>query len=291
MTQVRGVRVGGEFWRFTGPRALTSVIQMAMQRLDIVLVGALAGAAPAAVYAAATRFIVVGQMGNNAISMAAQPGLAVAIGQEDRAGTNDIYQTSTAWLMALTWPLYLTLILFGDTFLNVFGGGYAAGADVVLLLSVAMLVATGFGMVDMLLSMAGHTSWNLGNAVFALVVQIGVDLVLIPTHGVVGAAIGWSAAIVARNAAALIQVAVALRLHPFGVATSVSAGICLFSYGAVAAASKMVLGDGLVPTAASLAVSTTSFATCLWLFRKPLRLRALASLRGRATVSNHSGTA
>jgi len=64
---------GREFWRFSAPRALTSVMQMLMQRFDIVLVGALAGAVDAAIYAAATRFVVVGQLGTNALTLAAQP--------------------------------------------------------------------------------------------------------------------------------------------------------------------------------------------------------------------------
>src|SRR6266496_1821887 len=39
------------FWRFTGPRALASVAQLALQRVDVLLVAALGGLVPAAVYA------------------------------------------------------------------------------------------------------------------------------------------------------------------------------------------------------------------------------------------------
>lgn len=280
VVQARETGQSREFWRFTTPRAATGVIQMAMQRLDIVLVGALAGAVPAAVYFATTRFIVVGQMGNNAISLAAQPSLAVAIGRQDRAETKDIYQTSTAWLMILTWPLYLSLALFGGTFVSVFGSGYGEGTDVLQLLSLAMLVATGFGMVDMLLSMAGHTSWNLGNAMLALAIQVGLDIALIPSHGILGAAIGWSAAIVTRNAAALLQVGFALRLHPLGRATSTCAGLSLACYGVVAGALKLLLGGGLVAAVESLGVATICFVLGLWLFRGPLRLAVLLGVRG-----------
>ena len=129
-----------EFWRFTIPRALTGVVQAASQRLDIVLVAALAGPAAAAVYAAASRFIVVGQMGNNAISLAAQPPLSLALARGDRPEVNHIYQLSTAWLMIITWPLYLMLTVFGGLLLNVFGSGYGSGGAVLLVLSGAMSV-------------------------------------------------------------------------------------------------------------------------------------------------------
>src|SRR5215469_2890185 len=63
------------FWKFTAPRSLASLAQIVVQRADIVLVGVLRGPIDAAIYTAATRFLVAGQLGNAAISMAAQPQL------------------------------------------------------------------------------------------------------------------------------------------------------------------------------------------------------------------------
>ena len=68
-----------EFWSFTAPRSLASMAQMTMQRLDIVLVAALSGPRSAAVYAAATRFVVLGQLARTAVSLAVQPQLAAEL--------------------------------------------------------------------------------------------------------------------------------------------------------------------------------------------------------------------
>ncbi len=268
-----------EFWRFSGPRALTSVVQVAMQRLDIVLVGALAGAVQAAIYAAATRFIVAGQMGTNAISNAAQPKLAETLARDDHTAVHHIYETSTAWLMAATWPLYLIFTLFGERLLQVFGHGYDVGASVMVLLSLSMLVGTGFGMVDMVLAMAGHTSWNLGNAVLALSVQIGLDLWLIPAHGVLGAAIGWSAAIVVRNVAALIQMFLAMGLHPFGRATATCAAINLLAFGVIPAAIRLSWGTTWPALLAGLVLGGGVYVLALRRFRGVLQIGALRALR------------
>ena len=159
--------MAAEFWRFTAPRAMSSVIQTAMQRFDIVLVGAMAGASAAAVYAAATRFVVAGQMGQQAISLAAQPRIAETLAEHDHDGANQVYTVSTAWLMLVTWPMYLMFMVFGGPLLHIFGKGYDAGTSVLLLLAISMIIATGCGMVDQVLSMAGHTSWNLINVIVA----------------------------------------------------------------------------------------------------------------------------
>src|SRR5690606_33429882 len=58
--------IGLAFWRYTGPRALASWLQLALQRLDIVLVAGIAGPLAAALYTVAGRFIVVGQLTNQA---------------------------------------------------------------------------------------------------------------------------------------------------------------------------------------------------------------------------------
>ena len=132
-----------EFWRFTAPRSLATLAQIVIQRLDIVLVGVLRGPAEAAVYTAATRFLVAGQLGNAAISMAAQPRFTELFAVGDRRGANTVYQTTTAWLVVLTWPLYLLAMIYAPAVLAVFGHAYHAGTAVMLILGFAMLVATG----------------------------------------------------------------------------------------------------------------------------------------------------
>jgi O-antigen/teichoic acid export membrane protein len=273
--------VGRPFWRFTLPRALTSVIQMLMQRFDIVLVGALSGAVPAAIYAAATRWVVVGQLGTNALSLASQPQFAEKLATHDHRATNELYQISTAWLILVTWPLYFTLILFAKPLLSIFGSGYSSGEHVILLISLSMLLATGLGMVDTVLSMAGHTSWNLANAVVALGVQLGLDIWLIPSHGIIGAAIGWTSAIAVRNIAAVTQVGIALRFHPVARGTVTAAGLTALCYLGLAGASRVVVGATPLGLLAGLLVGTVVFAAGLWNLRGVLRLEALSTMRRR----------
>jgi O-antigen/teichoic acid export membrane protein len=272
---------GREFWRFTAPRAAASVAQMAMQRLDIVLVAALAGAVPAAVYTAATRFLVVGQTGQRAVSLAVQPRIGEALAVHDIALAKQLYRVSTTWLMLVTWPTYLIFIFFGERLLGVFGHDYGAGRDVLLLLSSVMLFATGCGMVDMVLNMAGRTSWNVMNVALSLGVQIGVDLWLIPEHAILGAAIGWAAGIVLANLVPLLQIGITLGLHPFGRTTVVAATLTVACFGAVPAVLVLVLGEGWWSLASSLLVGGCAYAGALWRCRHTLHLTELATVRRR----------
>lgn len=270
-----------EFWMFSGPRALASVGQVAMQRLDIVLVGALAGVPQAAIYAAATRFLVVGQMGNRAISLATQPRLGVALARDDKHAANHLYQIATAWLMLVTWPLYLLFIVFGAILLQVFGKGYDAGVAVLVVLACSMLLATGCGMVDMVLNMAGRTSWNLFNVMLALAVNLGLDLWLIPIHGVLGAAVGWACAIAVGNLVALSQVGFVLRLHPLGRATGTVAVLAVISFGVIPGVLRLWLGASWTALALAVLLGAAAYAGAVWKARHILELTALRHIRRR----------
>ncbi|SDX86497.1 Membrane protein involved in the export of O-antigen and teichoic acid [Modestobacter sp. DSM 44400] len=280
--------VAGPFWSFTWPRTISSVAQFALQRLDVIMVAALRGPAEAAVYTAATRFLVVGQLGAQAISSAAQPQLGEALARDDRAAANQVYRTATAWLVLITWPLYLMAAFFASSLLRVFGDGYSTGAEVVVVLALAMVVATGCGMVDMLLTMGGRTSWNLGNTLLALTVNIGLNLWLIPQLGILGAALAWAAAILVNNLVPLAQVGLVLGLHPFSAATARAALVTVTCFGAVPAGVLMLGLTSWAALAVSVAAGTALYAGALWWSRDVLQLGLLSAVRRPRPVQEES---
>jgi O-antigen/teichoic acid export membrane protein len=272
------------FWQFTTPRGIASLAKITLQRIDIVLVAIMMGPAQAAVYTAATRFLVVGQLGNTAISMAAQPRFTELFALGDRRSANVVYQVTTAWLVLLTWPLYLLAVVYGPEVLTVFGHSYRAGADVMLILGVTMLLATACGQVDMVLITTGRSSWSLINGLLAVVVNVSLDLVLIPRYGITGAAIGWAIAIMVTNLMPMAQLASSIHLQPFGRGTLLAAGLSVASFGAVPLAIRSVIGGGLAGLAAGVAAGCVVEAAGLWRFRGALRLSAMpgvSSIRSR----------
>lgn len=266
----------GEFWRFSGPRAVAGVAQMALQRLDIVLVASLLGPVPAAVYTAATRVLVLGQLSNQAISSAVQPRLGALLATEDTDAANTVYRAATAWLVLLNWPLYLLTILFAPAVLGLFGAGYAEdGTTVAVVLGTAMLLASACGMVNLVLIMAGRSTVNLGNALLALGVNVAVDLLLIPAMGLPGAAIGWAAAIAVSNLVALAQIQRSHGLHPFGRGTLMAMALAMACFGVLPGGARLVLGSGLGPLLCTALVGTLCYAAVAYRWRTPLGLDVL----------------
>ncbi|HCT81380.1 MAG TPA: multi antimicrobial extrusion protein MatE [Micromonosporaceae bacterium] len=267
--------LGRAFWRFTAPRALASCAQTALQRVDVLMVASLAGLVPAAAYAVAGRFIVVGQLANGAISQAVQPRLAEMLSVDDRAGANRLYQLATAWLVLVSWPLHLMVLDYADFYLSVFGPSYVSAVPAVRVLAVAMLIATGCGMVDIVLSMAGRTTWNLMNVLIALTTMVAIDLYLIPRLGALGAAIGLAAAVTVNNLLPLAQLGWSMRLHPFGPATRTAMLLAMLSFGVVPWLTRQI-GFGLL---AGPICGLVVYATGLRLFSGRLELAVILAAR------------
>lgn len=269
----------GPFWRYSGPRALSGLAQMVVQRLDIVLLGALRGLSEAALYTAATRFLALGQLSGQALSTAVQHRLAEQLAREDRAAAGRLYQAATGWLVVLAWPAYLLFASFAGPMLALFGSGYDAGRKVTVFLALMMLVATGCGMVDTVLNMAGKTAWTFYNALAGTVVNVLANVLLIPRYGIMGAAVAWSASILITNLVPLAQLYRSFRLHPFGPGTLTGAGLALACFGVPSLVLHVVTEPGVVALLVVAALGAVVYAAAVWRLRRVLQLDSLQSLR------------
>lgn len=269
----RSPRLTADFWRYTTPRAVTNVLQTMLKRSDIVLVAALRSPAEAALYTAATRFVVFGQLAVQALQQALGPQLSALFAREQHDEAQTVYQTVTSWSMALAWPIYLGCAVFAPELLGFFGAGYADAAVVVVVLSLAMLFATGAGSVDTVLLMSGRSWLSLANVSVALTLNVGLNLVLIPRLGIAGAAYSWAAAIVVRNLLPLLEVRYLLDMSPLGKGTvwvGVSAAGCL----GVLPGALAVLDAPLAATVAAFALGLAAYLALLWAGRERIELAA-----------------
>jgi O-antigen/teichoic acid export membrane protein len=264
-----------EFWKFTTPRAIANTAQNILQSVDVVLVAAIRGPREAAIYTAATRFLVIGQLGGVAISRGSQARFTELFTHGDRRGANVVYRATTAWLVMLLWPMFLLAVIFGPLVLAVFGRGYGTGDIVMVILGLSMLLATVCGQVDMVLITAGRSSWSLLNGLLTVGINVGVDLALIPHYGITGAAIGWAIAIAVSNLMPLIQLALVFRLHPFGRGTIIACVLSAVSFGVLALAVRYTLGDSVAGLSVAVVAGCVVYLAGLWRFRDVLRLPSM----------------
>jgi O-antigen/teichoic acid export membrane protein len=279
-------QLAAQFWRFAAPRGLAGIFQVTVLWLDVLLVGALRSTSEAGVYAAASKLAMVGTLATEAVRIAIAPQISGLLTRRENARAERLYQVATWWIMTLCWPLYLGLVVFGPVVLRIFGAEFVAGGTALLILSLAMLVDLSTGNVTVMLLMGGKSSWNLLNALGALLLNVGLNLLLVPRIGIAGAALAWAASIVFENLAAIIELRYLLRLNPFGRGWWLAAGQSALCFAGIGLLLSGLLGRSLLSLVATALVAAPLYLWLVWRSRGVLQLDALReaiSARGGRT--------
>ena len=271
-----------DYWRFTVPRAAARICQYALRRVDVVLVAVLAGPREAAVYTVVSRFITVGSVGVQAVQQVAQPKLGELLELQDRPRAQEVFRTSTIWLVVASWPVFVIFGVYATVVLHAMGHGYVHGAVALIVLCAAQLVIVATGPVDIGLVMTGRSGLSLANQVASLVIDVVLCFALVPQWGVAGAAIAKAVSLLVNNLVASVQVYMQQRLHPLGRGLAVAGIGCLVSIGGCALATRIIFGQSLAGMALGLAAGVAAYLAICAHEREALRLDTLvASLRGR----------
>ena len=278
LLSARSRELAAEFWAFTGPRAFQATFQVTVLFLDVLIVGALASTYQAGIYSAVSKLAILGAFALEGNRLAIGPQLSAMLGRQEHDRAAELYQTATRSLVLITFPLYLVLAIFPAVILGIFGPRYTTGASALAVLCLAMLINLGTGNITVVLLMGGKSSWSAINAGVALIANIGLNLLLVPRFGILGAAIAWSVSIAIDNIAAMIEVRWIMGLAPFGTGSWLAVAITLICFGTTGIAARLILGQTVPALAAALPTGMVCYALMLYVNRSPLHLADLTAV-------------
>ncbi|HSL47021.1 MAG TPA: flippase [Anaerolineales bacterium] len=186
--------------------------------VQTILLGSLSTIANVGIFSVVAQVNQIGQMLYTAVTAAARPMIAELHDRDEREQMGRLYQTTTNWVMMVNLPVFLIMVLFPVPILSIFGKSFIDGASALIILAFANFVNIGTGMCGAIIEMTGYTKLKLINTSIRMVSSIGLNLVLIPAWGLVGAAVAALAVEVIVNSIILLQVWMLFRLAPYNKA-------------------------------------------------------------------------
>ena len=163
-------------------------IQMINARVDILMVGSLMGAEPAGLYTVANRGAQLVLLVYFAVNAPLAPTIATLWTQKDLNRLQDVVRKATRITFLGSLPIAAVLILGGRWFLLIFGEAFVAGLPALIVLCLAELVLIYFGAVGTVLMMTGHERQAAAGAAVSALLNIALNIALIPKYGMIGAA-------------------------------------------------------------------------------------------------------
>ena len=202
--QVPGAR---EFWSHATPRGFAGTLSMAVDRLGVVLVAGLGSAEAAGAWTAITRLLGICLRVVHAMSQALNAKLPALLAAGRTGTAMGQAQLATWWTIALLTPVLSVTALFPNPALALFGMQDINGAVAALqLASAAAAVHVVLAHVDNVLLMSGRSSLVLLDGLPSLAALIGLSVMLLPSQGLVGAAIAWVVSAAIYRVLAMAQV-------------------------------------------------------------------------------------
>lgn len=279
-----------ELWAFSRPRALSDVVHAALERLDVVLVSILVGAAGAGLYGAANRMILAGQLVMTATGQAAAPELSDSFGRGDAAGAQRTIRGLTSWNVTLLWPVLAMVVAGAPALLPLLGDDFVAAESSLIVLAVAMLAIVALGVGDTAVLMAGRPRASLINHVAALVTMVTVAVVLLPQVGAVGAAWAWAASRLVLRILSVIIVWRDTGVTPFGNEVGLAMVVAAAVWTPIGLGHRMIADDSLALLVAATMLGLAVHGAAAYLLRRPLRLDELGqALAGRVSRRSRAG--
>jgi O-antigen/teichoic acid export membrane protein len=186
--------------RSSWPMAFTEGTQQLMRHSDVLLLGIMAVTSDVGVYRVAAQGALVVSLALFALNMAAAPFLAQLHAQGERAKLQKLATRLAQGALGFALPVLLAFVIFGDWLLSTFfGKGYVSAWWPLIILGLGQVVSAGFGATSIILNMTGHER-KVSRAVgAAAVVNVVLNLLLIPPFGIIGAALATSTSLVFWN--------------------------------------------------------------------------------------------
>ncbi|MDB4885937.1 MAG: polysaccharide biosynthesis protein [Gemmatimonadetes bacterium] len=175
-------------------------------RVDVLVLGALGGAAELGPYAAARRGAGLIPLALNVSVTAMAPALARLYAVGDAPGVRALFARMSRLSLFIGAPIALALMVGGQQFLRLYGPGFPVARAALAVLSAGELVNVTAGPVATLLVVTGHQRYVAAGVALGTVLNIVLCLLLVPRWGMNGAAVGAAGGVSAWNIVLWIHV-------------------------------------------------------------------------------------
>lgn len=200
---------------YTFPLTLTGIVGPIMGWIDTFMLGALKTAKEVGVYRAANYTAVFVSIVLQAFNSIFFPKIASLHEKGEVKQLEHLFKTTTKWILYFSLPVFVVMISLSGEILSIFGVEFKVGAVALLFLASAQIISAGVGGIGGMLTMSGHSKEIFYTNLGSRLVNVALNLLLIPKYGVLGAAVATGISIALLNLVRLLLVYIYLGVHPY----------------------------------------------------------------------------
>jgi O-antigen/teichoic acid export membrane protein len=201
---------------FTVPLLTTDIMYVLMNTTDVVLLGAFHGVDEVGAWRVVQPLGGLNQLVLSSFALLFVPAASRLFIRRDTGEMRDLYWQTAIWMAVSTFPIFIvTFALAEPLTVLLYEDRYASSAILLSLLALGRYVDVVCGFNGLTLRVFGNMRAIVAVNAFAAVVNLGLNLMLIPRFGALGAAIGTAATLIVYNIAKQVALARVTPLRAF----------------------------------------------------------------------------
>lgn len=210
-----------ELLTFSAPLVVSTIVSTLLTRTDTLMLGYFRSSYEVGMYDAAYPLASGLLVVLTAFGFLYLPIVSRLDSEGERSAVNDIYATTTKWVYVITFPAFLLFVIFPEAVLHTFfGRDYTEAAAVLPILALGFFVSAAAGRDRETLSALGSTTWiAIGNTT-GFVMNIIINLILIPRYGFMGAGVASVISLLGVHAVICGVLAVQYNITPLSSAST-----------------------------------------------------------------------
>jgi O-antigen/teichoic acid export membrane protein len=189
-----------EVLAFTVPLLASDLVYTVMNSMDAVLLEHFQGVVDVAALRAVQPTAKLNQLVLSSFGLLFTPAAARMFARNDREGINDLYWQNAIWIAVISFPIFaVTFSLARPITVFLYTGRYEQSAIILALLSLGYYFNAALGQNGLTLKVFGKVRYIVVVDVFVAILNLGINILLIPRYGALGAAIGTFSILVIFN--------------------------------------------------------------------------------------------
>lgn len=184
---------------------------------DILMVGYFLAADDVGVYKVAVKAASLVLMSLAALNAIFIPIISSLYHKKEKEKLSSVFKTVTRWGLSLALLIILVLTVSSREIMMIFGSNFVLGISSLLILCLGQLVHVGMGSSAQILIMAGKEKIESLNDIGVLILDVVLNLILIPKFGIFGAAVSTAVCLAVLNILRVMEVYLFFKIHPFNI--------------------------------------------------------------------------
>jgi len=202
-----------EWLRFAIPMLMIAGTYVIMNNTDVIMIGMMKDTPQAGIYSAATRLAALVSVSLVFVNMALTPYISEYFYNERRGELQHFISLSARIAALFAVPIFLVLMIYGKQVLGLFGSEFQGGYYSLLILISGQLVNVLSGSVGYIMIMTGRQKQAAYVLAAGAVLNIILNLILIPPFGIEGAAVATAVALIVWNVVLVVYIRSRINLN------------------------------------------------------------------------------